>query len=167
MLVLVATSSPAWGVTQTGACCLSDFCRPSEIEVDCQFTDSLWLAGETCEACPIRGACCETLQNSASEGELAQANGIHICRYTWESDCTGQWNPTITCDVEGCCDPTPGACVADGKCENLPRIDCLGEWNEVRCLEPVPTITEWGIVLLMIMLIGSATMVIRRRKQKN
>ena len=173
VFVLVTTSSTVWAVSEEdGACCLPNSgCVLAPSMEKCINDSGGIFAGEGTICAEVDctfGACCEVVDSSAATVDgLAQANGIHICSYTLESNCDGQWNPTLTCDVEGCCDPTPGACVVDGKCTNVPRIDCLGKWSKTRCPEAVPTLTEWGLVLLSIALIGSATLVIRRRKRSS
>jgi len=174
MATIFLVCPAAWAPpSPTGACCLPDGQCSDLTEEACTGGGGIWDGNYSCSELPegycTTGACC--LEFSTGNGQpadaVSHADETTFCRDDIiESQCpSGLWNPTITCDEEGCCDPTPGACVVDGECQNVPRINCLGEWNSGRCPEQVPTITEWGLVLLSIMLIGSATLVIRRRKR--
>jgi hypothetical protein len=148
-----------------GACCDGQTCTEITKAACDKVSGAVWL-GSNITCSPVNpcltGACCEAI----TAPPLPQTNGTYPCRYTIASDCTGRWNPAITCD-DSTCNPTPGACFVDGKCENLPRIDCPGQWRESPCPAPVPAITEYGLVLFSIMLIGSATIAINRRKRSS
>jgi hypothetical protein len=140
-----------------GACCNVDgTCTDAQTQTDCEAKNGVY-GGDSSDcagtACAPAGACCD----GETCTELTKASCDKV---------SGRWNPALTCD-DSTCDPTPGACVVDGKCENLPRIDCPGQWREGRCPAPVPTITEYGLVLFTIMLIGSATTAIGRRKRSS
>jgi hypothetical protein len=152
-----------------GACCDGETCTKITKAACDKVSGAVWLGGNTI-CSPVNpcltGACCEAITAPPLKGGISQTNGTYPCRYTIASDCTGRWNPALTCD-DSTCDPTPGACFVDGKCENLPRIDCFGQWHEGRCPAPVPTMTEYGLALFSIMLIGSATIAINRRKRSS
>jgi hypothetical protein len=155
---------------QPSACCLPGGGCKEILSLQCYNEGGVYAGpGSTCgnETCTL-GACCEVTKNPPElpAGELAQANGMYDCRETINYDCDGPWNPTLSCD-DNPCDPTPGACFVDGKCENVPRIECLGDWKPGGCPEAVPTITEWGLVLLSLLMITTATWFIRKRNRTN
>ena len=120
----------------------------------------------------VRGACC----NGFTGG----------CTETIQDDCEGQnlaWSQETDCH-ETTCDPTPGACCDLGDVDALTGIgvctdgviqaDCQGENNEwtkgttctrVVCRVDVviPTVSEWGLVVLTLLLLLGGKLAFRTR----
>lgn len=124
--------------------------------VTCTFTNSAY------------GACCGGAPPSTQTGDSVAQGFNFPCQETIEANCTGSWNQDLTCEADTC-DPEPGACISDqGICEEIPLIDCPArQWVGGPCPKPVPTVTEWGLALLVLFMAATATWFIRRRKRSS
>ena len=134
---------------------------PSEI-MDIFLADK---AGK-CKSSPIIGACCDTLNGVCSEGIL-------------EADCVGDqrtWTDGASC-AEVVCDPAPGACCDQdvfGTCTVTTAMacDCLKcVWHKLLACEDIeckhnsiPTVSQWGLVVLTLLLLTGAKVYFGRRQ---
>jgi len=165
-----------------GACCdrapgLGGVCESTVAEADCQGAYQVWTYGATCAevTCQeIRGACCDSI--------------VGNCQVTLQTDCVGPnriWTPDVAC-AEVTCDPIPGACcnhlnpdplAAEGICtDGVTQSACQGDhltWTKgvlcssVPCdpvFQVIPTISEWGLVVLALMLLIGAKLYYGRRE---
>jgi hypothetical protein len=169
--------------TVLGACCdrapgAGGACADGVLEADCQGQYNVFTLGTLCDNAPtcseIKGACCNGFTGT--------------CTSTIQSACQGLnmfWTEGETCgNVD--CEPIPGACcnhVADdplstvGTCtDGVIQADCQGEnltWTKatlcanVDCdaiYPAIPTVSEWGIVVLALLLLVGAKVYFGRRE---
>jgi len=160
-------------VAQTGACCdrspgAGGACTDDVLLADCGAPDSVWTFGAACadvDCQEVRGACCDGFTGTCTNGALL-------------ADCQGTnqvWNRDAVCSAITC-DPVPGACciyegVGSGSVtvscvDGLVQSQCQGENNvwtkgvtcdDVVCGDPdvfvIPTVSEWGLVVLALSLL--------------
>ncbi len=167
----------------TGACCnaaapggdCQDDVPESQCPVDSQHT---WTKGASCGqvACDEHtGACC----NHAAPGGSCE-NGVPESQCD-TSDPQVDWTKDASCSSVGCFEHT-GACCLDGECtDGVAESDCLGseagsiKWQKdtpcddpdfsVACAEnAIPTVSQWGMVVLAVLLLIGVTMKVRRNR---
>jgi len=175
---------PACEVTM-GACCdrspgAGGACRES-IEATCQGPNEVWTYLAVCQdvSCTeVLGACCDGVSGSCLDDRLiAQCQGPHATWYQ-EASCS-----SFTCDLlpGACCDShnedplsRSGACV-----DNVFYTDCRGagqNWFKGRSCRsvldldecpadyrPIPTVSQWGLVIIAIALLVIAKVYSPRR----
>jgi len=152
-------------------------CTDGVLEADCQGQYLQYHLGERCgdSTClEVKGSCCNGFTGS--------------CTQTIQGDCQGLnmfWTEGQSCNDAGC-EPIPGACcnhVADdplsreGVCtDGVIQADCQGEnltWTKatlcanVTCdavYPAIPTVSEWGIVVLALLLLVGAKVYFGRRE---
>jgi len=165
----------------TGACCdrspdLGGVCTEGVLFADCQGSYQVWTIDATCAdvtCTEVRGACCDGVTGNCANGKL-------------RSECQGQsqlWSPDQLC-ADVTCDPDPGACCDHINPDPLSRIgvctngvimaDCQGAsrvWTkgttcaQVECVadfQAIPTVSEWGLVVLAIVLVVMAKLAFRQ-----
>jgi len=172
-------------VPATGACCdrspdLGGVCTDGAIYADCQGPNQVWTIDATCAditCTEARGACCNGFTGTCANGFL-------------RSDCLAQganrlWSQDQLC-VDVACDPIPGACcnhinpdplLRTGVCTNgVIMADCQGQnltWtkgvtcSQVACVadfQAIPTVSEWGLVVLALMLVILVKLVFGSRR---
>jgi hypothetical protein len=148
---------------------------------DCS-NNSVFIENKFCNttACPIPaiilGACCDRIsavcinEQTRDECNIAAAQPI----FTPGADCK-----------EIFCDPAPGACCDSGNgmpsaasCDQRSLADCQCEtcsWNkDTSCADvkangdclvnPIPTVSEWGLVILTLLLLTGAKIYFGRRR---
>ena len=118
----------------------------------------------------VPGACCETVKGTCEDGVYA-------------GDCQGaqrEWSKGTTCEEAGC-DPTLGACCdrdTFGRCTDTTFNGCPTDGNKnvwtkgILCeqLDPactheaIPTVSEWGLVVLTLLLLTGAKVYFGRRQ---
>jgi hypothetical protein len=114
------------------------------------------------------GACCETVKGTCADGVL-------------EADCKGAqriWTKGTSCSAVDC-DPTLGACCdhdpfggcTDTTFNQCPTDGTKNEWTkgrscaQVTCTHnSIPTVSEWGIVVLTLLLLTGAKVYFGRRQ---
>lgn len=166
-----------------GACCdrapgAGGACADGVLAADCQGQYNVYTLGSLCADAPacteIKGSCCNGFTGT--------------CTSTIQSACQGLnmfWTEGQSC-ADADCQPIPGACcnhVADdplstvGTCtDGVIQADCQGEnltWTKatlcanVECdaiYPAIPTVSEWGIVVLALLLLVGAKVYFGRRE---
>jgi hypothetical protein len=168
--------------TVLGACCDTTpgggaVCTDGVLEADCQGTYDEYSLGALCADVTCRevtGACCNGFTGT--------------CTTTTIGNCSGQnmvWTEATAC-ADVTCEAIPGACcnrlnpdplALDGICtDGVIQADCQGEnlvWTKgtlcanVTCdaiFQPIPTVSEWGIVVLALLLLVGAKIYFGRRE---
>jgi IPTL-CTERM motif len=165
-----------------GACCNAALpgggCVDDVLPEDCVNVlpaDQLtWFKNETCAAVEARGdctehigACCNTLDGTCTNDVLPE-------------DCQGdqrEWMKGLLCvDVD--CTSHLGACCDNdtfGGCTETTYADCrckMCKWNKLRpCAQvecphpPIPTVSEWGLVVLTLLLLSGAKIAFKERSR--
>jgi hypothetical protein len=167
-------------VEHTGACCdnnpKAEHCRVT-LKGDCVGSKQTWVKYATClevpSVCPALtwGACCSLLKGDCYD-------------YATEADCLANdpfLQPRFSLD-QTCanivCDPAMGACCDHdtfGGCTDTIYWDCQGgklEWQKGEscatkkdCFhEGIPTVSEWGLVVLTLLLLVGAKVYFGRRQ---
>lgn len=163
-----------------GACCdrtpdRGGVCTDDVLEGDCIGGDNeklVWNRGLTCagiDCSEADGACCEAVDGTCVDGLLS-------------SECTGtneEWNQdescsAVTCNlaVGACCDPdvmalrgvctdalTRAECLSceSGKCTWFKADTCAQVHAMDGCISnPIPTVSEWGLVIMTLLLLTGA-----------
>lgn len=157
-----------WGAR--GACCrgLTGTCEDDVAEASCNGAFDTFTLNKSCgtpeagECVAVTGSCCDTLDGICQEGVTQAA-----CQSP------NVWTAGGTCST---CLPTLGACcdVSEGVCtENVARLACAegDTWTagatcaEVVCESPViPTVSEWGLVIIALLLLSGAKVFFGRRE---
>jgi hypothetical protein len=157
---------------RTGSCCdeaqAGGVCT-DEYRGDCpdgffqHWTKSGDCGTETCDA---YGACCNTLDGTCEEHML-------------ESACQGAqrvWSLGTRCADSGCAAVFGACCDTDpfGGCEQTILADCQGDklqWHKLEactlqnCVHnSIPTVSEWGLVVLTLLLLTGAKVYFGRRQ---
>jgi hypothetical protein len=153
----------------SGACCntapgAGGACSET-LMADCAFD---WTPGVTCGdiSCEeTRGACCNALTG--------------FCSVVLQSQCVGadqSWSEGLDCtDIS--CNPAQGACCIatemTAECTQTSQADCAGEWTrdtdcaDVTCeplFTPIPTVSEWGLVIMALLLLVGGKVYFGRRQ---
>lgn len=146
-----------------GACSIT-------LEAECPTSQyQSWTSGGSCDGCAeVTGACCNALTG--------------FCSITIQGDCAVggdvSWTEGGTCST--CTAATGACCVDDGlataNCtDGVTQAACTGEWTRgVACdaLEdpcaadfiPIPTVSEWGLAVLALMLLIGGKIYFSRRE---
>lgn len=159
-----------------GACCdrspgAAGACANDVINADCQGMWDVWTGNARCEGVTceeITGACCDPLDG--------------FCSVTLQGDCTAAhpggpiWTPNVNCGAVTC-DPALGACCNTrfGTCtDDVTLADCSGEnfsWTKgdvcsaETCPDPfIPTVSQWGLVIMTLLLLIGAKVYFGRRE---
>lgn len=166
-----------------GACCdrspgLGGLCTDGVLSADCQGQYQVWTLDAACAdvtCTEIRGACCNGFTGVCTSNLLL-------------ADCQGTnrvWSAGQTC-AQVTCTAIPGACcnhlnpdplALEGVCtDGVVQVDCQGEnltWTKgttcsaVPCdavFQPIPTVSEWGLVVLALLLLVGAKVYFGRRE---
>ncbi len=153
----------------TGACCdLSGGCADSLLLTECYASGGVY-AGDNTTCGSVVGACCSadlTCVETTEEccGLLADG-GFWIAGTCASADCI----PTGNCCVEGECmeDVTEAVCNSAGGeyqgngTECVPSA-CAGGGHDH---DPIPTVSEWGLVVMTLLVLTAGTVVIGRRRR--
>jgi len=165
-----------------GACCdaapgLNGLCTDGVMVGDCTGTWQTFTLGAMCAnvtCTEIKGACCNGFLGTCSQTIQSACTGQNMT-WTINTPCSG-----VTCEaVPGaCCDglnPDPLATV--GICtDGVIMADCQGEtltWtknalcSEIPCpaiFQAIPTVSEWGLVVLALLLLVGAKVYFSRRQ---
>jgi hypothetical protein len=151
-----------------GACCdpfvgCVDVATAGDCDPRGTFTASKTCAGvgDQCPP-PSLGACCDRLTAACSE--------------TTETACGGNstWSLGTRCGA-GVCVPDKGACCVqtpfDATCSVTKGVDCTGfftagvDCSAVACApEVIPTVSEWGLVIMALLLLVGAKVYFGRRE---
>jgi hypothetical protein len=159
----------------TGACCdaapgLGGACVDGVYPEDCAGDQQTYYKGETCDAITCEeavGGCCDGLTGVCTDGVLAAAC---VCQ-----QCT--WSKGMSCSAMQCV-AAQGACCDsdDGSCTSTTMAQCNCEkcvWTkgaacgEVECranFTPIPTVSEWGLAILALLLLTGAKIYFGRRQ---
>lgn len=153
-----------------GACCNDGdaSCRNVASASECTGRFETFTVTKLCESPSVTcvesvlGACCDKLDG--------------FCSNTLKSDCTGSqpnWTPEPCAEIV--CDPAQGACCNTrfGTCTQDTLAGCQGanfNWtkgaacSEQTCPDPfVPTVSEWGLVIMTLLLLIGAKVYFGRR----
>jgi hypothetical protein len=179
-------------IRHTGACCdgtpKAVHCTPSTDTAPiypeaCDDLNQTWVKGVGCDPdpCPALtlGACCDTLFGTCTDNETRVSCGDTT------SEPTDQRVFTLdgTCDERGGntpCDAVLGACCDKdpfGRCWDITFAECnalssgKGEWTKLGscattpCVHnAIPTVSEWGIAVLTLLLLVGAKVYFGRRQ---
>ncbi len=161
-------------IRHTGACCdaspgTGGACTEGTYPEQCACEWCTWLKGEVCDGLTcdeVTGACCDALTGSCTV-TLAAACGCEKC--TWykgdtcgEIQCTAVLGACCNHDDGSCTSTTMAACNCE-KCEWTQGGDC----QTVECLAnflPIPTVSEWGLAILALLLLTGAKVYFGRRR---
>lgn len=160
-----------------GSCCNSapgagGACMDGVLEADCTGANLTWTAGGSCPGDPacaeVQGACCNRLLGSCSQTIQGACN----C-----ADCV--WTQGAACGSVPC-NAIQGACCVrtdlDATCEQTSQAGCDaagGEWSrETDCANvtceplftPIPTVSEWGLVIMALLLLVGGKVYFGRRQ---
>ena len=133
-----------------------------------------WFKNETCAAVEARGdctehtgACCNTLDGTCTNDVLPE-------------DCQGdqrEWMKGLLCADMDCASHLGACCDNDtfGGCTETTYADCRCKkckWNKLRpCAQvecphpPIPTVSEWGLVVLTLLLLSGAKIAFNGRSR--
>ncbi len=180
------TCAQAGCVRHTGACCDANpkavHCTDGTYPEDCDGPNQTWFKGTLCAAaqCPALtlGACCNTLagtctnnETQASCGDVNPLPNTDQRVFTLDHTCA---NVTCTADLGACCDGD-----TFGTCTDTTNADCVAApgnklvWTkgtlcanlDPPCLhEAIPTVSEWGLVVLTLLLLVGAKVYFGRRQ---
>jgi len=143
-------------------------CMDGRYPEDCAGAQQTWVKGLLCadlECLETTGACCNTLLSICTDDTLA-------------AECSGAqrvWTVGESCaDVP--CDATLGACCDQdpfGGCTETTYAQCqcfMCVWHKLRtcgqieCVHnPIPTMSQWGVVVLTLLLLTAAKVYFGRR----
>jgi hypothetical protein len=160
----------------TGSCDPAEACTGTSVTCPDDVVITACLNGDGCcpagcngyddNDCPLpTGACCDTLNGVCSEGIL-------------EADCVGDqrvWTMDAMC-AEVVCDPALGACCDQdvfGTCTMTTVMECdcnkcvwhkLLTCAQIECSHAaIPTVSQWGLVVLTLLLLTGAKVYFGRR----
>ncbi|MCH7884827.1 MAG: IPTL-CTERM sorting domain-containing protein [Planctomycetes bacterium] len=180
------SSDPA-SIIDVGICCdsFADVCVDAGTQGASVCTgDQVFIPNKFCNvnpagirsACPrIDGACCNSISGTCANNELRDDCAL-LTQSTWTqgADCT-----EVSCFAAGgsCCDSgngMPGAAscdstiLADCQCDTCTWTkggNCADLKAEGLCLvNPIPTVSEWGLVILTLLLLTGAKIYFGRRR---
>ncbi len=154
-------------VQEVGACCSNGSnCTEGVTESYCTNLGGQWYPGLTCaDITDCAGACCV---GASCMGNMEQ--------FFCENAFLGTWYIGEDCATFNCNNPNVGACCVDGNCVgNFTEATCLsfgGSWHQgedcaiYSCsTESIPTLSEWGMLIMGLLLLASGTIaIIRKRK---
>jgi hypothetical protein len=172
-----------WG--DRGACCraCTGECEDDVAQAACNGPGDSFTLRKSCGSAEAgvctatRGACCDTLDGICTECQTAA-----MCAAA--SDALG--GPRVLSLGSSCaevsCLPATGACcvfddtVVEGKncTDNVTRLGCVavgGDWTrdqtceEVACRNAIPTVSEWGLVIMTLLLLAGAKVYFGRRRE--
>jgi len=163
---------------QRGACCDGSpqavHCTDGTYPEDCVAPKS-WVKGSLCSAVPsvcpalTLGSCCNTLagtcRNNATAADCSEDQRV----FTLDGTCA---NVPCAADLGACCDhDTFGGCTDTTNAECVPGPGNKLEWTKlascanIDCLhEAIPTVSEWGLVVLTLLLLIGAKIYFARRE---
>ncbi|MCK4342807.1 MAG: choice-of-anchor L domain-containing protein [Phycisphaerae bacterium] len=180
----------------TGACCLvfPEVTCTQATEASCVAAEGFYAGdGTSCGyvgSCCLDGACipmtyecCIAAGGMYSSGPCAPVGACElspgVCIITTEYCCTGTYlGDGSECLAYGAC------CLEDGYCQEMTEADCeatggeflgdgtmcLGDSNENgiddACEAHVPTVTEWGLIVLTVLLLAAGTIIFSRRQRR-
>jgi len=150
-----------------GACCDAFGCVDLEASEPCEGQSFFpHMCGSEFADCPpvTMGACCDRLAGTCTE--------------TTESGCTG--NSTFSLGTHcapGVCQPDKGACCVqtpfDASCSVTKDVDCTGffapgsDCTNIACApEVIPTVSEWGVVVMVLVLLVGGRVYFGRRAHR-
>jgi hypothetical protein len=181
----LTTCAVAGCIRHTGACCDASpkavHCTDGTYPEDCDNNQNqTWHKGATCQdspsVCPALtlGACCNTLAGTCTDNETQGSCGdvnpnpnTDQRVFSLDKTCL---NAPCAADLGACCDhDTFGSCtdttVADctcPKCEWTKLVSCA---NVTTCIhDAIPTVSEWGLVVLTLLLLVGAKVYFGRRQ---
>ncbi|MEK6798661.1 MAG: IPTL-CTERM sorting domain-containing protein [Planctomycetota bacterium] len=166
----------------TGACCnaspgLGGACTDGTFPEECVGAQMTWHKDQTCAQIVCdehRGACCDRLSGTCNDNLL-------------QSQCTGDqpvWTKGATC-AEVACAPSDGACCNSATGGDASQATCtITSFADCQCIKcvwtkgvgcgdvicnpnfiPIPTVSEWGLVVLTLLLLTGAKVRFGRRLQ--
>jgi hypothetical protein len=156
----------------TGACChgIDGTCSDGVYPEDCMGDQEVWSKGLTCgEVTCVEhtGACCDGLTGACTDGVFDQNCTCEKCTWTKGEDCAAVG---CTAELGACCDHDGGNCTSTTmaqcnceKCDWTQDADC----SEVECaanFTPIPTVSEWGLAILALLLLVGAKIYFSRRQ---
>lgn len=158
----------------TGACCdaspgLGGACTDGVLHGACSGAQQTWSKDTACSAvtcAEATGACCNTLAGSCSTTLLGACQGSQRT-----------WTKGVSCAAAGC-SAVQGACCNhdDGSCTSTTQAGCscekcewtkLADCANVSCdpnFEPIPTVSEWGLAIMTLLLLTGAKIYFGRRQ---
>jgi len=157
---------------ETGRCCTTP-CVDDATRDECG-DDELFGPGLQCPetggpVCltPGLGACCDRISGLCSDG-VPSAN----CAGQFEQFSEGAFCDDVACDlivVGACCDGAIGTCE-----DTVAQDDCVGTDEtffanllcaQIECLtNPIPTVSEWGLIVLTLTLLAAGKISFGRRR---
>lgn len=175
-----------------GACCraCTGVCEDAVLQAACNGAGDTFTANKSCGSdaagtcTATRGACCDSLDgvcvNCQTAAQCAAANDAFDDprTLTLGVDCD---DPARLEDGGVSCPAATGACcvfdgtVVEGKSctDNVTRIGCGSDndWyrdqtcTQVACTNAIPTVSEWGLVIMTLLLLAGAKVYFGRRRE--
>lgn len=159
----------------TGSCCSDSGCLDNiggwpVTFADCDGPDETFFGGITCEEDQCdRATVCDPLEQPS--GSCCTDTG---CELTDACGCVtlggSLWVEDSICEELGC-----GACCSSQPCQELNQTQCeaaggkyLGEGTlcDVDCPDPIPTVSEWGLVVMTLLIFVAGTVIILRSRSR-
>ncbi len=170
-------------VRHTGACCDHNggaggpgpdgACTNGTYPEDCDGNNLTWHKGELCAdivCLEALGSCCNLLDGTCTGGRVqAECLSENPAQRVWEKggDCLTMVCSAVLgacCDEDtfgGCSQTTQAGCAALKKGVWYKLTDC----EDIECLHnAIPTVSEWGIVVLTLLLLTGAKVYFGRRQ---
>jgi hypothetical protein len=128
-------------------------------------------------------ACCENELGGTPQGSGTECTQPEACCFD-DGVCLMR-DPLCCLDEDGIpkgtgtvCEPNPceACCLDDGSCVLLTANDCLAldppgvpkgagiGCNPNPCPQPIPTVSQWGLIVMGLLVLAAGTMVIGRRR---
>jgi hypothetical protein len=179
--------------TGAGACCNTSNCTCKDVASAAACTGGgTFTAGKVCttDFCPAsaKGPCCDGLNGTCTNCVAAadcKPSTISVPT-SCEAQCDAGDAGTTCADLVPLCSAADGACcnhdagplATNGTCTITSRFDCLDgcttcEWTkgeacaDIECTADfiaIPTVSEWGLVILTLLLLTGAKVYFGRRR---
>ncbi|MBI1825682.1 MAG: hypothetical protein HY287_08815 [Planctomycetes bacterium] len=149
-VAIAARFHDSFAVRVTGACCetngAAQGCRDGVAQSECDDADETWTENATCIEVP-----CSCIPNCAGRecGDDGCGGSCGIC------------NDGLFCNGVETCGPQGGCILGAPPCQlNIEHCDEATQQCEPN---PIPTVSEWGLMVLLLVLLTGAKLAFRRR----
>lgn len=166
-----ATGFCTFPLPSIGAPCVADadcdapgFCTAGKVGDYCSADADCDIASVTCME--DTGSCCNTLEGTCTDGVLFADCSAAQRVWTKNGSCSTSACDAVLgacCDADpfgGCTDTTAAGCVCDkctwSKLQSCSTVDCTHN--------SIPTVSEWGLVVLTLLLLTGAKVYFGRRE---
>jgi hypothetical protein len=148
-------------------CAVAGFCTAGQVGDLCWGDSDCDVAGVTC--LEDTGSCCDSLYGECTEDVLAADCVGEWSHWTKLGACTGP--DAVACDEDlgACCDSDPFGACTDTTTSECTCSTCTwtkgASCDNTECLHSsIPTVSEWGLVVLTLLLLTGAKVYFGRRE---